>query len=206
VLDSSNQKSRQIPLAAPDPAPVPAPAAPIGSRVTRSQGKVSTEALTASATDSFTYAEAIESPQRDHWKIAMEEESTSILLDNTFSALNSREALQLRVKPIGSKWVYKTKHNPDRSTWYKARLVIKSYEHTDFGETYAPCWEANYVSVSHLSHWEIWMEYGPLGCSYHLPKSQNRRRQYLYDSTRRMARRSQRPQNHRQTQESSLRP
>jgi hypothetical protein len=31
-----------------------------------------------------------------------------------------------------------TKHNPDGSTQYKARLVIKGYEQTDFGETYAP--------------------------------------------------------------------
>jgi hypothetical protein len=80
----------------------------------------------------------MESPKRDHWKRAMVEESTSILLNNTFSALNSREARQLRVKPIGSKGVYKTKHNPDGSTRYKAQLVIKRYEQTDFGETYAP--------------------------------------------------------------------
>jgi hypothetical protein len=45
----------------------------------------------------------MESPQRDHWKRAMEEESTSILLNNTFSALNSREARQLQVKPD---WLY----------------------------------------------------------------------------------------------------
>jgi len=45
----------------------------------------------------------MESPQRDHWKRAMEEESTSILLNNTFSARISREAQQLQVKPIGSK-------------------------------------------------------------------------------------------------------
>jgi len=68
----------------------------------------------------------------------MEEESTSILLNNTFSALNFREAQQLQVKPIGSKWVYKTKHNPDGSAQDKAHLVIKGYEQTDFGETYAP--------------------------------------------------------------------
>jgi len=92
----------------------------------------------SSIEDLFTYVEAMESPQRDHWKRAMEEESTSILLNNTFSALNSREAWQLQVKPIGSKWVYKTKYNPDGSTWYKARLVIKGYEQTDCGETYAP--------------------------------------------------------------------
>jgi hypothetical protein len=110
----------------------------IGSRVTRSEGKASAEALTVSTEDPYTYAEAKQSPQRDHWKRAMEEESTSILLNNTFSALNSREARQLGVKPICSEWVYKTKHNPDGSTRYKARLVIKGFEQTDFGETYAP--------------------------------------------------------------------
>jgi len=82
------KKSNQVLRAA----PVPAPAPSIGNRVPRSQGKVSAEALTASTTDPFTYAEAMESPQRDHRKRAMEEESTSILLNNTFSALNSREA------------------------------------------------------------------------------------------------------------------
>jgi hypothetical protein len=79
----------------------------------------------ASIDDPFTYAEAMDNPQRDHWNRAMEEESTSILLNNTFSALNSREARPLQVKPIWSKWVYKTKHNPDGSTGYKARLVVK---------------------------------------------------------------------------------
>jgi len=92
----------------------------------------------ASAEDPFTYLEAMKSPQQNHWKRAMEEESTSILLNNTFSALNYREARQPQVKSIGSKWVYKTKHNPDGSTQYKARLVIKGYEQTDFGETYDP--------------------------------------------------------------------
>ena len=68
----------------------------------------------------------------------MEEESTSILLNNTFSTLNSQEARQLQVQPIGYKWVYKTKHNPDGSAQYKARLVMKQHEQTDFGEPYAP--------------------------------------------------------------------
>jgi len=89
------KKSSQVPQAA--PAPVP----PIGSCVTRSQGNVSAEALTASATDPFTYMEAMKRPQRVHWNRAMEEESTSILLNNTFSALNSRAARQLQVKLIG---------------------------------------------------------------------------------------------------------
>jgi len=58
------KKSTQVPPAA----PAPAPATPIGSRVTRSQGKNSAEALTASADtgDPYTYAEAMKSPQQNH--------------------------------------------------------------------------------------------------------------------------------------------
>jgi len=43
----------------------------------------------------------------------------------------------LQVKPSGSKWVYKTTHNPGVTIRYKALLVTKGYEQTDFGETYA---------------------------------------------------------------------
>jgi hypothetical protein len=118
---------------------IASPAPPIASRVTRSQGKSSAESPMASQVtgDPFTYVEAMECPQRNQWKRAMEEESPLILLNNTFSALNSREERQLQVKPVGSKWIYKNKHNPDGSTQYKAWIVIKGYEQTDFGESYA---------------------------------------------------------------------
>jgi len=95
-------------------------------------------ASTTINSDPPTYVEAMDSPQHEHWKQAMEEECTSILLNNTYTTVNSREARQLRVKPIGSKWLFKTKHNPDGTMRYKARLVIKGYKQTDFGETSAP--------------------------------------------------------------------
>jgi len=44
-------------------------------------------------------------------------------------------------EPIGCKWIYKRKINPDGSTQYKARLVIKGYEQKegiDYDETYVP--------------------------------------------------------------------
>jgi len=44
-------------------------------------------------------------------------------------------------EPIGCKWIYKRKINPDRFTRYKVRLVIKGYEQRegiDYDETYAP--------------------------------------------------------------------
>ena len=98
------------------------------------------KALAATSINSyqFTYAEAMHSLQHEHLNRAMEEQCTSILLNNTFTTVNSREARQLRVKPIGSKWDYKTKHNPDGTVRYKAHLVNKGYEQMDFGETYAP--------------------------------------------------------------------
>jgi hypothetical protein len=53
--------------------------------------------------DPFTDTEAMEWPQRDHWQSAMEEENTSVQLNNTFSTLNSWHARQLQVKLCGSK-------------------------------------------------------------------------------------------------------
>jgi len=44
-------------------------------------------------------------------------------------------------EPIGCKWIYKRKINPDGSTQYKARLVIKGYEQKegiDYDENYVP--------------------------------------------------------------------
>ena len=123
------------------------PQPPRTNRVTRSPVKISSNALiimakvlasTSTNRDPFTYVQAMDNPQRDDQKRALEEECTSILLNHTFTTINSWEARQLRVKPIGSKWVYRTKHNPDGTIRYKTRLVIKGYEQTDFGETYAP--------------------------------------------------------------------
>jgi len=45
--------------------------------------------------DPLTYAEAMNSLQHEHWKQAMEEEYTSIQLNDTFTTVNSREARQL---------------------------------------------------------------------------------------------------------------
>ena len=42
------------------------------------------------------------------------------------------------MKVISSKWVYKKKINPDGTTRYKVRLVIRGFEQvegTDYGET-----------------------------------------------------------------------
>jgi len=120
---------------------------PCTNRISRNQVKISTNALIIRAkaltstfinSNLFTYAEAMDSPQLNHWKRAMEEECTLILLNNTFTTINSQNAGQLQVKQIGSKWVYKMKCNPDGTIWYNAGLVITPYESTDCVDTEAP--------------------------------------------------------------------
>jgi hypothetical protein len=86
--------------------------------------------------DPQTYEEAMASPQKVLWQQAIKEESTSILRNETFAINKQTESIMK--PPIGSKWVFKTKRNPDGSLRYKARLVIKGYMQNDWGETYAP--------------------------------------------------------------------
>jgi len=65
----------------------------------------------------------------------MQEEYASLMENNAFTLVKHSES-----KPIGCKWVYKTKHYPDRTLRYKARLVVKGYKQVkgiDFDETYA---------------------------------------------------------------------
>jgi len=94
-LHRENQTARRSATAMKisNPMPPPAPAPPIVNHVTRSQGEASAEAQTASEAtgDPFTYAESMESPQGNQWKRAIEEESTLILLKNTYSALYPRK-------------------------------------------------------------------------------------------------------------------
>jgi len=69
---------------------------------------------------------------------AIDEESASILLNNTFTTVNSKEAPELCMKPLGSGRVFESIENSDGSTRCKARRVIIHYVQTDFDETYAP--------------------------------------------------------------------
>jgi len=75
-------------------------------------------------------------PLQHQWKVAMQQEYTSLLENHTFTPVE-----HARSKPISCKWVYKTKTNPNSTLRYKARLVIKGNEQMqgiDFDETYAP--------------------------------------------------------------------
>ena len=95
-----------------------------------------------------TYKAALRSPQARQWKEAMRQEWQVLVDNHTFDIVAKGNTVHMPTtdsrtveEPISCKWVYKRKINPDGSTRYKARLVIKGYEQKegiDYDETYAP--------------------------------------------------------------------
>jgi len=95
----------------------------------------------------LTYKAALQSSRAREWKEAMRQEWQALVENHTFDIVAKGSTAQTPIadipveEPIGCKWIYKRKANPDGSTRYKARLVIKGYEQKegiDYDETYAP--------------------------------------------------------------------
>jgi len=89
--------------------------------------------------DPNTFTEAWESPLQLFWKQAMVDEIQALQLNNIWDLIDG--SIPFDSHGIGSRWVFKTKENPDGTIRYNARLVIKGYEHqygVDNTETYAP--------------------------------------------------------------------
>jgi hypothetical protein len=126
---------------------------------------LSTKRSTDAHGDPLTLDAALSGPNGRLWKEAIRAEFMSLLENGTFEAFNKDDitdnhdpnpllpdtgsivdqtrpiSIPFVSTPIGCKWVFKTKVNPDGSTRYKARLVIKGYQQVegiDFTETYAP--------------------------------------------------------------------
>jgi len=106
--------------------------------------------------DPLSYREALEQSCYADWKDAMGAEFRSLIENKTWTYCST---VPVGAHPIGCKWVYILKTNPDGSRCFKARLVIKGYEQTDVGETFAPV--AKLVSfrmmlaLGALNGWEI---------------------------------------------------
>ena len=83
--------------------------------------------------DLESYADAV---SYTVWRSAMKQEFNSLIENDTWEVVSHDDIREAKI--IGCKWVFRVKHNSDRSIRYKARLVIKGYEQTEFGETYAP--------------------------------------------------------------------
>ena len=96
------------------------------------------EALVCSSTpDPQTYKQASQSMNVEQWNAAMLEEFNWHLANKTWEIVDLPDGQ----KAIGSKWVYKTKHNADGTIErYKARVVAKGFHQRpgqDYFETFA---------------------------------------------------------------------
>src|SRR6185369_17847992 len=85
-----------------------------------------------------TWTEAMNGPYAEQWKEACLEEIKAHMENGTWTV----EDLPEQEKAIGSKWVFKIKHNADGSIErFKARIVAKGFSQQldfDYSETFAP--------------------------------------------------------------------
>ena len=72
--------------------------------------------------DPLTYSQAMNCPQHALWNTAMMEELESMSKNEVWTLVASNP----QIKPIGCKWVYKTKRDAQgKIERFKARLVAK---------------------------------------------------------------------------------
>src|SRR6266487_1744312 len=100
--------------------------------------------LRALATSKFerepkSYREAMESVNRTHWKVAMDDQYQSLIENKTW-VLVKRSDVPPCCRVLNGKWVYKLKTSPDKEHRYKARWVAKGFNQrygVDYFETFA---------------------------------------------------------------------
>ena len=88
--------------------------------------------------DPMTVEEALSRKNKDDWRLAMEDEVNSMFNNDVWDLVE----LPKGRKAVGSKWVFKTKHDADGNLQrYKARLVAQGYNQKqgiDYDETFSP--------------------------------------------------------------------
>jgi hypothetical protein len=88
--------------------------------------------------DPIPFDQAIDGPQSSKWVEAMEDEMLSMKHNDVWELME----LPNGFKPIGCKWVYKTKKDSKGNIErFKARLVAKSFtqkEGINYHETFSP--------------------------------------------------------------------
>jgi len=85
-----------------------------------------------------TYLDAIQSPQADKWTVAMHEEYSALMNNNTWEL----RPLPPGRKAIATRWIFKLKYTADGEVdRYKARWVAKGFSQQygiNYNETFAP--------------------------------------------------------------------
>ncbi|KAM5574982.1 hypothetical protein ABKV19_014096 [Rosa sericea] len=107
--------------------------------------------------DPISVEEAMQSSNSEKWKSAMEDELQSMSQNGVWILVDKPQEF----KPIGCKWVFKTKRNADGNIErYKARLVAKGYnqkEGIDYNETFSPVStkDAFRVIMALVAHYDL---------------------------------------------------
>ncbi|UYV63705.1 hypothetical protein LAZ67_2005372 [Cordylochernes scorpioides] len=108
------------------------------SNISKPQRYIDAEINIAEALEPKTYKEAMDSPNAQFWKEAMNEEMNSLTENDVYECTT----LPPGQKSIDCKWVLKTKLNSKGEiTRYKARLVAKGFAQKkgiDYEETFSP--------------------------------------------------------------------
>ena len=88
--------------------------------------------------DPTTFEEAIISPNKEKWLVAMDKEMASLKANDVYELVE----LPKNRQTVGSKWVYKRKFKSDGSVErFKSRLVAKGFSQKagqDYDETFSP--------------------------------------------------------------------
>lgn len=87
--------------------------------------------------DFLTYHEAMNGPDRNHWKKAIDEELKSFEENCAWELTDATNS----DTPVKCKWVFKKKCDVDGNIRYRARLVAKGYSQipgVDYEETFSP--------------------------------------------------------------------
>jgi len=115
-------------------------------------GEDEIETINGPENEPATYEAALRSPQARECEEAIRQEWQTLIENHTFDVVGrnyrsradqdqGKRQTDASGQPIGCKWVYQRKINPEGSTQYKARLVIKGYiqkEGIDYEEAYTP--------------------------------------------------------------------
>jgi hypothetical protein len=103
------------------------------------------------------YRQAIESPYRDQWQKAMQEEIDSLTQREVYQLVTKPE----HFKPVKCKWVYTIKLTPSGAIdRFKARLVAKGFTQVyqrDYFDTYSPV--IDIMSFFYMFAWAIARNY-----------------------------------------------
>lgn len=153
---NANTKKRKAPAGEPKPRGRPRKVVPLAEKAPESTSEqvnisedtepATSQELAVSISESSSnihepasYEEAISDPKHGRqWRDAVEEELHNLESHHTWEF----EELPSGRKPIGSKWVFKVKYNPDGSvTRFKAQLVDQGFSQVpgiDYVESFAP--------------------------------------------------------------------